>query len=956
MIRPLIRVTRPGPTLSSIIAEVVHIENSRFTFDGREFQINMFDEPRDRVLFKSSRQCEKCVLETAPVVMATGERRPIKDVGVGDLVASMDIDASRTRVGRVTWKSERIRKSCVRITTALGHVVEVARTHPIRQWDRWTPAGDLAVRDRLATIRRLAGYASDPCDPDVVAFIGYMLGDGCCTSTLGFTQNIDSPVLADFRRICARFGWSYREYHKAESDSVDLRFNRTCTEAYGTLKEFGLIGLSSAAKHIPARFMCLPLDQTKILIQSLWSTDGCIREVTGAPAGYELVYCSISEMLAKQVQSLLWKLGIPTGLRRQIPKAYIGTGKVAYLIRVRTRAGIDAFLRELKVPGKTVPAPTADPNDNRDTYPIEIASLIRRIVESKRLTHGTTLHAAGLHKTPSYALSKRRLREYVEFFSADPGYDLELVHQLTTHLDTDLFWDRIVAIEDIGEQWCYDISVDGTENFVADGVVTHNSTSLAIRAACYAAYYPGFKLLHVTPRDEQVRAFSKKRFEKLIICSPKLRWLLQGPNVVNNQKDKIFANMSEATFRSAFRDADAVRGYSADCLSIDEYQDMQRDHIGVIEETQSHATRRRADGSIIKLRFYAGTPKTHSNPIEECWQASTQYMWVVVCHHCTHYNEQIGLANIGPDYLQCAVCHKPVFAANGFWVAYGDPNAEWAGYHINTLLYDHCDWRDIWAKLDGPKAYTTQVFINEVLGYSHDAGAKVITFDELRACCDDRDALDSYRRQHGEIFGSVDWGGHGRSTTVFHAGTHINGKYRILGIRRWNGMDPGAEIAEVAREALRFGCHYVAVDFGGGARANQELAERLPKDVKVVQYHLSQNVNHIVLWKPRADMFVLSKPRSIARMISALKKKRVSFFKWEQFRPYASDIECLYEEYNPRTRMVTYDHPTNTPDDFAHSLNLGMITADIRLGLIKPIADAGGPGQRVPDGGDILVA
>lgn len=480
------------------------------------------------------------------------------------------------------------------------------------------------------------------------------------------------------------------------------------------------------------------------------------------------------------------------------------------------------------------------------------------------------------------------------------------------------------------------------------------STSLATRMVCYAAYYPGFKLLHVTPRDEQVRAFSKKRFEKIILTSPQLRWMLQGPNVVNNQKDKVFANFSEATFRSAFRDADAVRGYSADCLSIDEYQDMIRDHIGIIEETQSHATRKRSDGSIIKLRFYAGTPKTYSNPIEECWKGSTQYMWVVVCHRCSFYNEQIGLNNIGPDYLKCANCHKKIHADNGFWVAYGDPNAEWAAYHINTLLYPHCDWRDIWAKLEGPKSYTTQTFTNEVLGYSHDAGAKVITYDELRACCADRPQMDGYRRQSGEIYGSIDWGGIGKSTTVFHAATMIDGKYVVLGIKRWSGVDPGQEIKEIAREILRFGCHFVAVDLGGGARANQELADALPRDVKVIQYHLSQTVSGIVSWNERADMFVLSKPRSIGRMISGLKKKRVSFFRWEHFRPFATDIECLYEEYNPRTRMVTYDHPTNTPDDFAHSLNLGMVTCDIRLGNIKPIAMAGGPPQLIE--GDSVVA
>ncbi|WP_314176075.1 replicative DNA helicase [Streptomyces winkii] len=39
----------------------------------------------------------------------------------------------------------------------------------------------------------------------------------------------------------------------------------------------------------------------------------------------------------------------------------------------------------------------------------------------------------------------------------------------------DVFWDRVVAIEPLGEQPVYDATVKGTHNFVADGIVAHNS-------------------------------------------------------------------------------------------------------------------------------------------------------------------------------------------------------------------------------------------------------------------------------------------------------------------------------------------------------------------------------------------------------------------------------------------------------------------------------------------------
>jgi replicative DNA helicase len=40
---------------------------------------------------------------------------------------------------------------------------------------------------------------------------------------------------------------------------------------------------------------------------------------------------------------------------------------------------------------------------------------------------------------------------------------------------SDVLWDRIVAIEPLGEQPVFDATVLGTHNFIANGIVAHNS-------------------------------------------------------------------------------------------------------------------------------------------------------------------------------------------------------------------------------------------------------------------------------------------------------------------------------------------------------------------------------------------------------------------------------------------------------------------------------------------------
>jgi replicative DNA helicase len=47
--------------------------------------------------------------------------------------------------------------------------------------------------------------------------------------------------------------------------------------------------------------------------------------------------------------------------------------------------------------------------------------------------------------------------------------------QLDMLATNDVFWDTVVAIEALGDQPVYDATVPGEHNFIADGVMVHNS-------------------------------------------------------------------------------------------------------------------------------------------------------------------------------------------------------------------------------------------------------------------------------------------------------------------------------------------------------------------------------------------------------------------------------------------------------------------------------------------------
>ena len=69
----------------------------------------------------------------------------------------------------------------------------------------------------------------------------------------------------------------------------------------------------------------------------------------------------------------------------------------------------------------------------------------------------------------SFAPSRSHLLRYAELLD-DPA--------LSALAQSDLFWDRVIAIESAGEEDVYDLTVPATSSWLADGIVSHNSGSL----------------------------------------------------------------------------------------------------------------------------------------------------------------------------------------------------------------------------------------------------------------------------------------------------------------------------------------------------------------------------------------------------------------------------------------------------------------------------------------------
>jgi len=111
-------------------------------------------------------------------------------------------------------------------------------------------------------------------------------------------------------------------------------------------------------------------------------------------------------------------------------------------------------------------------NTNVDTLPVEAWDRVRVAMNAQGMTHqrlaGIRGRSFGVSNT-RFAPSRELMRQYAEILGDE---------SLSAACETDIFWDRVIAVIPEGEEDVYDLTVPDTENWFADGVLTHNSGAL----------------------------------------------------------------------------------------------------------------------------------------------------------------------------------------------------------------------------------------------------------------------------------------------------------------------------------------------------------------------------------------------------------------------------------------------------------------------------------------------
>lgn len=486
------------------------------------------------------------------------------------------------------------------------------------------------------------------------------------------------------------------------------------------------------------------------------------------------------------------------------------------------------------------------------------------------------------------------------------------------------------------------------------------STSLAAHGVVFANSVPFFKTLFVTPLYEQIRRFSNNYVRPFIDQSP-VKALWSGTSTENSVLQRSFKNNSMMLFSFALMDADRVRGVSADRVCIDEVQDMDPDHIPIIQETMSY--------SKWGTMYYTGTPKTLDNLIYGLYKRSSQAEWFIPCLSCGKWNipsleydldAMIGEYNIHISEKQpgtvCAKCRKSINPRLGRWV-HRFPERRWrfAGYHVPQIILplhfsDAEKWATLLLKREGYGNMTQAQFYNEVMGESVDTGQKLISETELKGACllpwenkkepspECVENLENYR--HRVL--AIDWGGGGEEGVSFTVlailGFRYDGTIDVLWAKRLLiGGDHLAEAVECMKWSSHFKCDFVAHDYTGAGTVRETVMVQAGFNLdRVLAVRLVRSASQdLLVYKPPTPInhrahYSLDKTRSLLYTCQAIKLKQIRFFQYDwssQDSPgLISDFLALVEnKTDSRLGSDIYTITRNTllTDDFAQAVNIG---------------------------------
>ncbi|MBI5635544.1 isomerizing glutamine--fructose-6-phosphate transaminase, partial [Candidatus Micrarchaeota archaeon] len=315
-----------------------------------------------------------------------------------------------------------------------------------------------ADRNLFAPVDSIHGkFVSLPAQtsPALMEFLGYLLGDGIVNKRSIRFKDADPVLLAHYNKACQNlFGASGRIVKVPEANCYLLEINSKTVCDWISLNFPSLIKRFSE-KDIPSLVGKCYVGEVNAFLRGLFDAESCVNSRSG-----QVIICMKSERIMRVAQMLL--------LRNSIVSSF----------SVRPTKWGDAF-------GLSV-----NNFDSLNSFNQSVSfNSYQKKSKLEQLLGGMSKRSSTCFKLP---LTWRQLKPFASKKSlfkqdylvsnssiskAKAGLLQQFQEQVQKFADADIFFQRIASVKTIASDtpFVYDLSVPTTENFVANGFLSHNS-------------------------------------------------------------------------------------------------------------------------------------------------------------------------------------------------------------------------------------------------------------------------------------------------------------------------------------------------------------------------------------------------------------------------------------------------------------------------------------------------
>jgi replicative DNA helicase len=392
-----------------------------------------------------------------------------------------------------------------RVRTQSGREVEGTGHHPFLTTRGWVPLCDLAVGATIAVPVVVPAFGTDETWPSgLVRLLAYFIAAGDLTTDSPAFTSIDPVIIQDFQQLIASHFPTciIRNEHRiaivARPRTAPDRFAEATLPAHPVtqwLEGVAHWGTSAQERCFPDLVWTWSRRYLAAFMRALVSCAGSIC-AQGGSSDPRIEFSVVSRQLAADMQHALTRFGILSRFSQTVQGAWrvqitspeavrcfqeqigwIGAeaARVAGLVRSTSQHASGGWPSPRAL-GQSTHAPWTVACAARYGHAPAMVKLAR---QPGRAVRTGAYPGRGAHIGRSQ--QGTRLAPYAPLLEARGA-------QWTA--SSQIHWDPIVAIEAIGEQQVYDLTVPAGENFVAQDVFVHNS-ALAMSLAHNAALRHG---------------------------------------------------------------------------------------------------------------------------------------------------------------------------------------------------------------------------------------------------------------------------------------------------------------------------------------------------------------------------------------------------------------------------------------------------------------------------------